>query len=252
MPELVIKELFGFSGNTIFLIKDNDQLFVRKIGNISRNVERMQALSAIYPLPAIYRYSENELDCEYIHSLDIKAYLLTHNTTELTNFLVKFFDSLAVNTVLKDYTQVYVDKLSQIDFCKNIEFTKDELLHSLPKMLPSSEYFGDLTLENILYSKSKGFVLIDCQTVEYDSYIFDIAKLRQDLESKWFLRNDNIFLDVKLHTIQRVLLERYPESNNKYLLILMLLRTYRYSKENTYEREFLVSCINTLWAQPTR
>lgn len=251
MSESVIKELFGFSGNTIFLIKDRDKLFVRKIGNISRNVERMQVLCAKYPLPAIYRYSENELDCEYIHSLDIKSYLLTHDVTELTNFLIDFFDSLAVDTVLKDYTQVYIDKLDQIDFCENIIFTKDQLLDKLPKVLPCSEYFGDLTLENILYSESKGFVLIDCQTVEYDSYIFDIAKLRQDLESKWFLRNDTAFLDVKLNAIQRALLERYPESNNNYLLILMLLRAYKYSKENTHERQFLVSCINSLWRHTT-
>jgi len=247
MSELVIKELFGFSGNKIFLIKENDRLFVRKIGSIKRNVERMQALSEKYPLPTIYKYSENELECEYIHSLDIKSYLLTHDINELVYFLITFFDSLSINTKLKDYTQIYIDKLSRINFCKEIVFTKDQLLEKLPKILPASEYFGDLTLENILYSESKGFVLIDCQTVEYDSYIFDIAKLRQDLESKWFLRNDNILLDVKLHTIQRILLEKYPEANNDYLLILMLLRAYNYSKIETYEHNFLVRCMNTLW-----
>ena len=45
MPEIVKKEFFGFSGNKIFLIQDGDTLLVSKIGNISRNVERMLILS---------------------------------------------------------------------------------------------------------------------------------------------------------------------------------------------------------------
>ena len=203
MPEIVKKEFFGFSGNKIFLIQDGDTLLVRKIGNISRNVERMLILSEKYRLPKIYRYSENEFDCEYIPNLDMKSYLINHDISNLSNFLIDFLNSLSNNVKSKDYTQVYIDKLEAITFCKDIIFTKTELLNNLPKMLPSSEYFGDLTLENILYSKKEGFVLIDCQTVEYDSFIFDIAKLRQDLESKWFLRNDTVLLDTKLQIIQK-------------------------------------------------
>ena len=57
-------------------------------------------------------------------------------------------------------------------------FTANELYAKLPKTLPSSEYHGDFTLENILYSLKDDFVLIDPLTTEYDSYVFDLAKLR--------------------------------------------------------------------------
>ena len=248
MPEIVKQEFFGFSGSKIFLIQNGDSLFVRKLGNISRNIERMLALSEKYRLPKIYKYSKNEFDCEYIQdNLDMKSYLLTYDITNLSDFLIDFLNSLSNNVKNKDYTQVYINKLEEITFCEDIIFTKTDLLNNLPKIIPSSEYFGDLTLENILYSKKEGFVLIDCQTVEYDSFIFDIAKLRQDLESKWFLRNNNILLDTKLQLLQQKILDRFPQSNNDYLLILMLLRAYRYSSENTLDRKFLISQMNRLW-----
>lgn len=243
----IIKEFYGFSGNKVYLIKDNAKLFVRKIGKVSRNIERLTALSGKCPLPAIYEYSDSHLDLEYIHGLDIKNYLLTHNSENFINFFTSFFEFLSKDTVEKDYTQVYIDKLNQVDFRDKLCFNKDQLLEKLPKVLPASEYYGDLTLENIIYSEQEGFVLIDCQTIEYDSYIFDIAKLRQDLECKWFIRNDKLILDVKLNHIQQALLEQYPLANNDYLLILMLLRIYRYTNPNTFEEEFLVNCINRLW-----
>ena len=84
-------------------------------------------------------------------------------------------------------------------------------------------------------------------TSEYDSYIFDIAKLRQDLECKWFLRNTDYKLDVKLENIQDKLLEKFELANNNYILILMLLRVYRYTKPNTIEDKLLTKEMNRLW-----
>lgn len=251
MTEEILKELFGFSNNKIYLIKTDDRVLVRKLGNIQRNVERMLALKGRFLFPEIYSYSDNCLELEYIHSLDIKTYLLTNKINDLTQFLFNLFDSLAEHSVEKDYTQVYIDKLGQIEFNNEIIFTKDELLEKLPKILPQSEYFGDLTLENILYSKQKGFVLIDCQTVEYDSFIFDIAKLRQDLECKWFLRSSATNLDIKLSTLQTMLLNKYPQADNTYLLILMLLRIYRYATDGSVEQTFLLQHINRLWLTTT-
>jgi thiamine kinase-like enzyme len=120
-------------------------------------------------------------------------------------------------------------------------------LNCLPATLPSSNYHGDLTLENIIFTEDRGFFLIDCVSIEYDSFIFDIAKLRQDLSCGWFLRYSDIKLDSKLKLIQQQILEKYPQANDSYLLILMLLRVYKHSKPNTLERNFLVQEINKLW-----
>jgi thiamine kinase-like enzyme len=247
MAAKIIKELHGFSGTKIFLMKKREMLFVRKEGSIDRNVERMYALKDMYPLPEIYGYSKNKFDMEYIHGLDIKNYLTNHPYDNLLMFLTNLLDSFSTVSIEKDYSEVYLEKLDAIDFDDDIIFSKNDIYKKLPKVLPSSEYHGDLTLENILYSDKRGFLLIDCQTTEYDSYIFDIAKLRQDLTCKWFLRHDSAMIDLKLQHIQTELLKRYKLANNDYLLILMLLRVYRYSKPNTLERKFLKEWMNKLW-----
>lgn len=246
MAAKVVKELHGFSGNQILLMQKHERLFVRKIGNISRNIERMQALSAEYPLPQLYTVSKKMIDMEYLHGLDIKSYLKINNYERLLDFLLSILDKLSKNSIDKDYTEIYIKKLHEVSF-DEFSFTREQLLERLPKILPASNYHGDLTLENIIYTSDRGFFLIDCATIEYDSYIFDIAKLRQDLELGWFTRKDNAMLDVKTKHIQQKLLEVYPQANNDYLLILMLLRVYRHSFPNTLERTFLLEGINSLW-----
>lgn len=247
MAAKVVKELRGFSGNQILLMKKGDMLFVRKIGNISRNVERQYALVNDYPFPSIYGLHKNNFDMEYIHGLDMKTYLTTHSHEHLLSFLLELFDKFSKNTEIKDYRETYRVKLSEIEFSNQFPFTKQELLDRLPNTVPQTVYHGDLTLENIIYNEKKGFVLIDCQTSEYDSFIFDIAKMRQDLECKWFLRNNAVSIDVKLKHIQTELINRFPQTGNDYLLILMLLRVYRYTQPNTAERSFIIDRINKLW-----
>ena len=246
MAARVVKELYGFSGNQILLMQKHNKLFVRKIGNISRNIERMRALAADYPLPQLYTVSKKMIDMEYLHGLDIKSYLKTNNYEKLLDFILSILDKLSSNSVDKDYTETYIKKLQEVSF-DELLFTREQLLERLPKVLPSSNYHGDLTLENIIFTTDRGFFLIDCATIEYDSYVFDIAKLRQDLELGWFTRKDNVMLDVKTKHIQQRILERYPEASNDYLLILMLLRVYRHSKPDTLERNFLLKGINSLW-----
>lgn len=226
---------------------DDKRLFVRKIGTIARNVERMTALSQDYPVPKIYRHSNITLDMEYVHGLDIKTYLKSNQPDRLIRFLFKVLDKLSANAVDKDYTEIYQTKLQEINFTL-LPFTQEELIAKLPKHLPQSNYIGDLTLENII-STQDGFYLIDCATIEYDSYIFDIAKLRQDLDLQWFTRNTDLVLDVKTNYIKQQLRGRYPAAlvDDDYLLILMLLRVYKHADISTPEHKFLLKGIQRLW-----
>lgn len=245
--EKVIKELYGFSGNKIFLIKDKNNIFVRKIGNIKRNLDQMISLQDHVPIPKIYSYDTDTINMEYIHGLDMKNYLKTNHPTLLINFLSNIIDNFSKKSENKDYTTTYINKLNDIKFDNDIIFKKEELIEKLPKILPKSRYHGDLTLENIIYNNTNGFILIDCVTIEYDSYIFDIAKLRQDLECGWFTRKEKDIHKIKIKYIQDEILKKYPEANNDYLLILMLLRVYKYSELNSQERIFLTEWINKLW-----
>jgi hypothetical protein len=54
-------------------------------------------------------------------------------------------------------------------------------------------------------------------------------------------------LDVKVENIQDKLLEKFELANNNYLLILMLLRVYRYATSGSLEEELLVKEMNRLW-----
>jgi len=241
----VIKELKGHSGSQVLLVQDQIT-FVRKIGNVDRNLERYLALSKLgLRVPNIIDQSVDSYDMEYIHNLDIKNYLFKNQIPDLFDFIKKTIIQLSVNSVDKDYTAVYYKKLKDIDF-SNLVFTKEELIGQLPKILPSSEYHGDFTLENILYDiVDKDFVLIDPLTSDYDSYVFDLAKLRQDVDCKWFIRNDAVYIDPKLQNLSEELSREFDTYANSYIVILMLLRVLPYAQGT--DKDFIIKKANSLW-----
>jgi hypothetical protein len=246
MAAKLIKELRGFSGAQVMLMKKREMLFIRKIGNIDRNEEQLKKLSDKFPVPKIYGRVDDRLDIEYLHGLDIKSYLLTHSHDNLADFIIGTLTEFSKNSKLKDYSDTYKENLSLYDFSE-FSFTAQDLFKKLPKILPKSLYHGDFTLENIIYTEDRGFFMIDCSSGIWDSYVFDIAKLRQDLECGWFLRYNPISVDVKISAIQKKILEQFPEADNNYLLILMLLRVNRYTMPNTIERNLIIQGITRLW-----
>ncbi len=247
MEEKVIRELRGHSGSKVLLVEKDGVPLIRKIGNVERNYERLTSLNNDgYPVPFLYGKDGEVLDMEYINGLDMKSYLISGSISLLADFIISTLNKFAAKSVVKDYTEVYNSKLEFVDSATDLPFTKDELIARLPKKLPCSNYHGDLTLENILHTNDS-FYMIDAVTIEYDSYIFDIAKLRQDLECKWFLRDSKLMLDVKLQNLQSKILARFTGADNDYLLILMLLRVYLHTKPGDQEREFILKEVNRLW-----
>lgn len=244
--EKLVKTLKGHSGSIVTLIQNENGMLVRKIDNVERNYERLKALLGYVDVPKIYHYDGNRLDMEYIHGTDMRNYLLNNPVKDLNDFLVNAITLFSNNSVDKDYTPVYNDMLSWIEDGM-FPFTKDELIDKLPKVLPQSVYHGDMTLENIIYSTGNRFFFIDAVTLRYDSWVFDIAKLRQDLECKWFLRRDPVMLDVKLMNIQDHILKKFPLANDDYLLILMLLRVYLHCDKDSIEYDFVMREIKRLW-----
>ena len=243
-----LKKLKGHSGNEVYLIRNDKHLYVHKEGNIIRNVERLRALyKEFYKVPKILKTNEETfLDMEYVHGLDMKQYLKNNNISGLTSFIINTLNGFAENSVDFDYTNVYHNKLHWVNQASDLPFKKEELIERLPKILPKSTYHGDFTLENLLYSKN-GFMMIDAVTIEYDSYVFDIAKLQQDLKCKWFLRKSRLKLDVKLKNIQEKILKHFKNTYNDYLLILMLLRVYRHTKIGDSNYKFIMKEIKKLW-----
>lgn len=243
--EKLIKKLTGHSGSTVALMQ-SDIMFVRKIENVQRNYERLSALVGYVDVPKIYHYDGTIMDMEYIHGTDMRNYLLNNPIKDLTEFLINTINMFASKSVDKDYTNVYNEMLSWIE-PGLFPFTKEQLIDRLPKVLPKSVYHGDMTLENIIHSTSNRFYFIDAVTLKYDSWIFDVAKLRQDLECKWFLRRNPAMLDMKLLNIQEQILKKFPIARNDDLLILMLLRVYLHCEKDSLEYNFIMKEINRLW-----
>ena len=244
-PKL-IQKLKGHSGSEVNLKEwPGVGLYVEKIGNTERNLERMIVLRDMgYRVPKIYHSEKDYLLMEYIHGLDMKNYLLHNNVHQLYNFIGETIDDFSNDSIMVDYTETYHKKLSWLDDCVEMPFTKKELIDRLPKLLPQTTYHGDLTLDNIIHNNDK-FYMIDAITSEYDSYIFDIAKLRQDLECKWFIRNYDLKIDVKLKNLQDDIMEYCPRANDDNLLILMLLRVYPYVDVN--DKDYILKEIKRLW-----
>lgn len=241
----LLKELKGHSGSQVYLYENEYRKYIKKIGNVERNAERLQALHRIVPVPKIYFYNGEVLHMEYIHGVDMKNYLLNNSTFRLNSFLVNHLSYFARYSVEKDYTETYKQWLNQVKEW-SFPFTKGDLLVRLPKILPQSTYHGDMTLENIIHT-GQDFCFIDPVTVPFDSYVFDIAKLRQDIDCKWFIRNDNLRLEAKLLNIKETILTEFPESDNDYILILMLLRVYCHCEKNSLEYDFIMREVNRLW-----
>ena len=247
MAARIVQEFKGHSGSRIFLMTKHDRLFVRKQGNITRNFDRYEHLKLLHvPMPTIYHMFDDTIDMEYIDGVDVQAFLYQQDPDLLVNFLIQLINKFSMTIQLIDYRPIVEQFLDLVDL-DEWPFTAAELIGNVPATLPKSPYHGDLTLENLLWNSSQGFVAIDGQSGIWDSYIFDLCKLRQDLHCHWFVRNTNHDLGNKLKYIETELLARWPVANNHALLILMLLRVYRYCKEGSSEQDFIKKEINRLW-----
>jgi len=229
------------------LIQKNNGIFVRKTGGVGRNLERYDALSRLnLPIPKLLEVYGDSYDMEYIQHEDMQTYLTLHDVKNLAEFITQTITTLSKDVIEKDYSYTYDQKLSVFPWTRyELPFTANELYAKLPKTLPSSEYHGDFTLDNILYDLKNDFVLIDPLTTEYDSYVFDLAKLRQDITCKWFVRKETFYFDSKLKVIENAI-KPFEYSINDYLLILMLMRVLPYTYFND-DKLFVESEIKKLW-----
>ena len=246
MAAKVITEFKGHSGCGVYLMGKRQNLFVRKTGNFQRNLDQLNVLADRFPVPKVYNVTAAHMDMEYIHGLDIRSFLISNPADSLADFLIVTLTKLSLDAVEKDYSPVYQQFLSQVDYTK-LPFTQEQFYESLPKILPSSSYHGDLTLENLVYNTNTGFYMIDCSVGIWDSYVFDIAKMRQDLKSRWFLRHSPALLETKLDYIQDQILQQFPIAASDSLLILMLLRVLKYCQPGDLNWNFLNKEIHKLW-----
>ena len=240
----------GFSGALVEIIEDYNWV-VKKTGDISRNVTQLELLRETgLPVPGIIHYDGDTLVMEYIDGLPIDTFISSHGIRDLFGDIVKYITYFKQNIVDFDYTPVYNRFLAEIDFT-HLPFTSDELLDRLPKILPRSKYYhGDFTLGNMVHSPyGWQTFMIDPVSTVFDSWVFDIAKLRQDVEGLWFIRDyeDTGYLHSILWELDFKLRHEFPEAYDDNLYILMLLRVYRHCQPDTLEYNLIRNEIIRLW-----
>lgn len=242
------KNFIGFSGSKVVLFESKATTFVRKKKNVQRNILRYKKINKLFSCPRILNIGKDFYDMEYLNGLSIEQYLEVNSIENLSKFIFKTLQILKKkNYGQKDYSEIYINFLNQIDLKKDFGIDKDNFLSKLPKVLPKTEYHGDFTLENIIYSKNK-FFLIDWSEGLFDSYVFDYVKLRQDVLCGWFVRrNNNLNIFSKLNKLDGILKKKLKYYDNNYILILMLLRVFRYTKKFNLEYYFIKNKIKSLW-----
>ena len=248
MPNKDIKILKGHSRSMVELMSDNDTTWVRKSGDISRNLERMHALRGLVQMPNIIKIESDMYDMEYIPHTDMATWLVYHQPIDIINWIHAAISTFSKTEHAKDYLPIYQEKLSSVSLApwwQHLPFSFDTLIEKLPRVLPSSQYHGDFTMDNILYNNNRGFFTIDPLTSSYDSWVFDLAKLAQDIKCGWFIRHTSITLEAKLGTISNSL-ARYKWWDNDYMVILMLLRILPYT-QTAQDKRWLIGELNRLW-----
>jgi tRNA A-37 threonylcarbamoyl transferase component Bud32 len=245
---MIIKQFIGHSGAIVNLSESDNRLVVEKSGmGTARNYTQMIALGHHVPQPRLLSYTDQVLTMEYVPSTDMIHYLINENRKPLINFIKSTYTTLSgiVYNTAKDYMPVYQRRLAAAEW---LPASAAAICQLLPRYLQQTLYHGDFTMNNILYDYNNArFVLIDAVTTDLDSIHFDISKLRQDLDCKWFVRDTKVLLSNRLLAINEELASHCEYYNNNAMAILTLLRVWPYSTPE--DKQWLAEQLDKLWKQ---
>lgn len=257
-----IKKLNGHSGCGLELYRRNDIFFVRKNAGVPTYNSRLKKQlvkqkkfdsSSKLKTPKILGYGmQNGLfyfDMEYISGTTLNKYMHNINIGEIEYLIDLLFSSLAISGAKKDEESDAIFKHKITDLENQLTRLKNPLVEQSLSILkvfdfsdmPKSFCCGDLTFENIIITPNHQIYLIDFLDSFYNSWLMDIAKLFQDLETGWSYRNSetNFNLNLRLNTAKQAIKNRILNLDNGqkilitvyHILLLNILRIYPYSKD---------------------
>lgn len=275
--ENIIKVLKGHSGCAITLLKNNDLIFVRKKSSSTEYNNRLrrqfkkqkQFESKTLYTPIVYGGGyENKLfyfDMEYVQAKAISDSISYMIISDIPKLMQELLTNLSINNVKPSRpTDVFNKKIQNLKTSESIK--NNTLALEAFKILENFDWnkveksacHGDLTLENMLITPDKKIYLIDFLDSFYNSWMFDVAKLLQDLEFDWSGRKSpsNSNRTIRLQVAKDTLIDtiyRLPNGEEKintiyHLLLLNILRIYPYSKE-AFDIEFLDNLVYYLMSK---
>lgn len=241
----LIQQLKGHSGANVVLVEDNNVYKVIKT-NFSKAIESAYILEHLpFPTPEIYHVEHNKLEMEYIQGQDMKTYLENASYSEinkLTDFICNYIDYCIFESTDYNFSLEIEEKLDSLS--KHIDVKK---VTPTSSVFPRSLIHGDFTLENILFSNNK-FYLIDSNPTNLNSIVFDANKLRQDIDGLWFIRNTTNKLNISINCskISKTLKDKYDFIDNDSLYRFMIGRILPYCKDQ-FTTDFITKEIERTW-----
>ena len=262
-----INDLNGLSGCIVELYKDSSSYVVKKTSAnleyndrlISQILKQKEFNSIQFLKPEILSENVNEdgryyVFMEYISGINFYDYVDASSIAQSKKIL-----KLLVGNIMNDFgdesvidTTPIIEKIESLQ--EKINGYNDifsYLLSNVPTKLPLKNTHGDLTFENIIISDDQNIYLIDFLDSFVETPYIDLAKLNQEFELKWSIRNkevtNNLIIKYNyLKTIYNELIQTTKIDSNilNFFTILNLLRILPYAKGN--DREVVVTELN-IW-----
>jgi aminoglycoside phosphotransferase len=218
-----IRVLTGHSGAHVALCRSGEASLVRKRAGtpaanarLTRQADKQRLLAAHgIPLPRVLAEGIDAaglayFDMEYVPACTLASTLATAGSYDTRAVLTAvdqmlwLFSRAAGGEIAAETFAAKIDDVARsclahpltASYAGEIEAVRATLSARNWAGIPGSPSHGDLTLENILVSPSRGVVFIDCDEPFASSFWLDAGKLFQDLSGYWCLRH-------MMQTVQR-------------------------------------------------
>lgn len=211
-----IRALTGHSGAKVTLCRRGSASIVRKAAarptanaRLIRQAEKQRALSAhgiAFPAVTVQGTDDDGIayfEMAYVPSLTLASTIATAASydraavvTAVDKMLWLFrgaasgeIAATAFEGKINDVASACAQHAPTLPHLAAIHRLRDTLAAMPWRGIPASPCHGDLTLENILISPTRGVVFIDCDEPFASSFWLDAGKLYQDFHGYWFLRH---------------------------------------------------------------
>jgi len=254
-------------GKLVRKVSSNKEYNHRLINQIKKQSEfKMMHISGIQ-CPLITETGRDEYDLEYFImeyaiGKDYRYFLNYSSPEDIDLFTKSIFNYIdSIGSTEDKYTNIQFSEIcrKKLDSIKKelpdgefSDFIENKILKLENVEIPRSFCHGDLTLSNILFSKSHIFIL-DFLDSYIESWVIDLVKLKQDLFYFWSFLKDNIELNLRcVQTSLKIwgsIEMKYPKivasEEFKVLEALNFLRIYPYAKQK-HDRSTIEKIIKKL------
>jgi len=268
-------QLDGYSGYEVLLYKNNNQIDV--VRKKSREISQNDRLKKQYEKHLFFLELKNDLffippvigqgqegglffyEYQFIQGETFIHFIqknLADNIRIILDKILKILEQLQQNRVFyeqeaknrKFFDSVAEKILNNLEKCQldlSIENKILKKIHQLKNHSLKTLCHGDFTFDNLIIDQDLNIWLIDFLDLFYPHYWFDISKLFQDIDGKWYELKHNIrlpnnkMLYIKDYLFQRIkkVDQEYIESHS-FLLALVFLRILPYAK-NTNDKKII-------------